>query len=175
MEKENWQFWFDGRLGFWWFHTLCSQNLAHKTHSGQQKPHLTLLQVNPYLKSFSVYLVHNLSILVSLLFGCFTDHFAPKIYSLAEGGKNKDMQSIFSTLLKINIILSLLSTIIWSQFIVFNWLLAIFGSQPTRYKARFRNEPSHSNMRFACLFIDDWPSKISITSLCIGGDFNGRV
>lgn len=161
-----------GVLDFGGFILCAAKNLAHKTHSGQQKPHLTLLQVNPYLKSFSVYLVHNLSILVSLLFGCFTDHFAPKIY---EGGKNKDMQSIFSTLLKINIILSLLSTIIWSQFIVFNWLLAIFGSQPTRYKARFRNEPSHSNMRFACLFIDDWPSKISITSLCIGGDFNGRV
>ncbi len=29
-------------------------------------------------------------------------------------------------------------------------------------------------MQFACLCVDDWPSKIFITSLCIAGDFNGR-
>jgi len=39
------------------------------------------------------------------------------------------------------------------------------------------NQPGikHWNMQFACFFIDDWPSMISITSLCIGGDFNGWV
>lgn len=96
-----------GLLDFGDFILCAAKNLAHKTHSGQQKPQLTLLQVNPYLKSFPFYLVHNLSMLVSVLFGCFchfADHFAPKIYrvQLKGGKKTKDMQSIFSTLLKID-------------------------------------------------------------------------
>lgn len=74
-----------GVLNFGGFILCAAKNLAHKTHSGQQKPHLTVLQVNPFLKSFSFYLVHNLSMLVSVLFGCFcqmADHFAQKKKSI---------------------------------------------------------------------------------------------